>query len=191
MGYTTYYCDEEDTDPDAFACEENHNEAYQRYADKMASANKFIKDKAVERVNKLQDSVEDTEFHQDMNPYNDSEPALTVSPRTIYQHHVENFINPTVKNSPHAVRCTIAALGLCGESGEVADHIKKHVEQGHPFKLASIVEELGDVLFYVAAMCNANNLSMDEVMDYNIAKLTKRYPNGFSTEASLNRKKDG
>lgn len=126
---------------------------------------------------------------------NDITPEITVLPQPIrktlkdYQAFVKSVTNPEVLKGSHAERCVIAALGLCGESGKVADHVKKHVAQGHPFKLASIVEELGDIMFYIADMCNANNIPMDDVMDINVAKLQRRYPNGFTTKRSIYREK--
>ena len=79
------------------------------------------------------------------------------------------------------------ALGLCGESGEVADYLKKYIFHGHPLDLEVVKEELGDVLWYVALCCNAINVSMEDVMQLNIDKLKKRYPDGFSESASINR----
>lgn len=81
-----------------------------------------------------------------------------------------------------------AALGLAGEAGEVADHIKKHLYHGHALLPDALVLELGDVLFYVQLLCNAIGVSMDDVITRNEAKLKERYPNGFSSEASINRK---
>ena len=80
------------------------------------------------------------------------------------------------------------ALGLTGESGEVADLIKKSIFHGDKLSYSTeLKEELGDVLWYIALMCNALNISMEEVMELNIEKLKKRYPKGFSEEASRSR----
>jgi len=79
-------------------------------------------------------------------------------------------------------------LGLSGEAGEVADHIKKHLFQGHELDKRHIAEELGDICWYIAITAEAIGYSLGEVMQMNIDKLTKRYPNGFSKENSLNRK---
>ncbi len=80
-----------------------------------------------------------------------------------------------------------AALGLAGEAGEVADEVKKCLYQGREWDPKKIIEELGDVLWYVALMADLLNVPLDFVMEYNIEKLQKRYPDGFSFEASEER----
>lgn len=86
-----------------------------------------------------------------------------------------------------AFRRTILALGLAGESGEFVDIIKKEVGHGHPADVSKIAIELGDILWYIAVMADAYGLSLSEVATINIGKLKARYPDGFSTEASINR----
>lgn len=76
------------------------------------------------------------------------------------------------------------ALGLAGEAGEVSDSLKKNLFHGHAFNKESLVEELGDVLWYVALLAQAIETDLATVMALNIQKLTKRYPNGFDPEAS-------
>ncbi len=73
----------------------------------------------------------------------------------------------------------IMALGLTGEAGEVADIIKKHIGHGYALDKEKLLLELGDVQFYIAAMCTACGFSLDEVMRANVHKLAIRYPNGF------------
>lgn len=79
-------------------------------------------------------------------------------------------------------------LGLAGEAGECADIIKKWCYHGHKPDKDKLIAELGDVLWYVAATCDLLGVSMEYVMTANIEKLKKRYPEGFSCEASINRK---
>ena len=81
----------------------------------------------------------------------------------------------------------ICALGICGEGGEAADIVKKHVYHGHPLDRAKLIDELGDVLWYVARMSEALCTTLDSVAAANISKLRKRYPEGFSSERSINR----
>lgn len=80
-----------------------------------------------------------------------------------------------------------AALGLTGEAGEVADIIKKHLYQGHDLYPSEVIEELGDVLWYVALTCDVLHVSLDDVMRLNVEKLMKRYPDGFDSNKSLHR----
>ena len=79
------------------------------------------------------------------------------------------------------------ALGLVGEAGEVSELIKKHIGHGHPLNTAEITKELGDVLWYIAALANELGISLDDIAAANVAKLQSRYPAGFSHEASQNR----
>lgn len=71
------------------------------------------------------------------------------------------------------------ALGVTGEAGEVADIIKKHLYHGKPLDKVHLVEEMGDVLYYIQALCNMYSVSLEYVMVKNSEKLKKRYPNGF------------
>ncbi|NMA95459.1 MAG: nucleoside triphosphate pyrophosphohydrolase family protein [Clostridiales bacterium] len=79
------------------------------------------------------------------------------------------------------------ALGLAGESGEVADHIKKHLFQGHDLDRQNLVNELGDICWYIAIMAEGLGYTLEDVMKLNIEKLLRRYPDGFEKERSINR----
>ena len=76
------------------------------------------------------------------------------------------------------------ALGLAGEAGEVVDMVKKHLYHGHALDRQQVAEELGDLLWYVAGLCDVLSLNLDTVMAANLSKLRRRYPDGFSREAS-------
>ncbi|QTN12145.1 nucleoside triphosphate pyrophosphohydrolase family protein [Mammaliicoccus vitulinus] len=80
------------------------------------------------------------------------------------------------------------ALGLTGEAGEVADIVKKHVFHGHELDEQELKKELGDVLWYIACCAKALDMDLNDIAMSNIAKLERRYPNGFTKEDSLNRK---
>lgn len=80
------------------------------------------------------------------------------------------------------------ALGLSGEVGEVVDILKKSIFQGHPLDVRKVALELGDVMWYLALLAHSIGYNLDEVTKMNIEKLKNRYPNGFSTTDSLNRK---
>ncbi len=78
-------------------------------------------------------------------------------------------------------------LGLAGEAGEVADHIKKASFQGHSIDISHLKEELGDVLWYVTLGCQRGGFTISDLMQSNIEKQEHRYPHGFSPEASKGR----
>jgi NTP pyrophosphatase (non-canonical NTP hydrolase) len=79
------------------------------------------------------------------------------------------------------------ALGVAGEGGELADYLKKVVFHGHPLDRAKLADELGDLLWYAAAVATTADLSLAEIAQGNVDKLRKRYPNGFSQADSLRR----
>ena len=80
-----------------------------------------------------------------------------------------------------------ACLGLSGEAGEVQDLIKKWLFQESTLDVQHLKRELGDVLWYVARLCEAFNVDLDEIMEVNIEKLKQRYPNGFEPARSNHR----
>lgn len=71
-------------------------------------------------------------------------------------------------------------LGLAGESGDVAGCIKKVTAHKQDNLVGGIKENLGDTFWYLAMICNFFNWNMEEVLEENIVKLKKRYPNGFT-----------
>lgn len=73
-----------------------------------------------------------------------------------------------------------ATMGLTGEVGKVSEIIKKHVFYAKPLDMTHLKEEMGDVLFYFVWLLDEMGLTLEEVMDYNIDKLSKRYPNEFN-----------
>ena len=78
-------------------------------------------------------------------------------------------------------------MGLCGESGEAIDIVKKWLAQGHELDKEKLAKELGDICWYLAETATALGLSLEDIMEANIEKLRKRYPEGFDTHRSVNR----
>lgn len=74
-------------------------------------------------------------------------------------------------------------LGISGEAGDVASCIKKTFMHDNDQR-AGIRENLGDVMWYIAMICNHFDWNMEEILKENMEKLDKRYPNGFSYEAA-------
>ena len=89
-----------------------------------------------------------------------------------------------------SVPTALHILGLCGESGEVAELFKKNLGHGHSLSLDKLEKELGDVLWYLSAIATRNELSLEAIAARNVRKLESRYPEGFDTERSINREVD-
>ena len=81
-------------------------------------------------------------------------------------------------------------MGLNGEAGECIDLVKKWRFQGHPLDARKLMDELGDVLWYVAITASGLSYGLDEIMQHNIDKLRKRYPDGFDVGRSVHREAD-
>ena len=88
-------------------------------------------------------------------------------------------------------RLLTAALGMCAESGEFTEIVKKIVFQGKPVNadnLYHMKRELGDIMWYVAQACMTLDTTIDEIIEMNVEKLEKRYPGGeFDVHHSENR----
>ena len=86
-----------------------------------------------------------------------------------YGNEVEGFI--TTEGDQRLIENT---LGLVGEAGEVAEKIKKHIRDSNEINSTELVKELGDVLFYVAALANHIGSDLQTVATNNVAKLQDR-----------------
>lgn len=101
-----------------------------------------------------------------------------------YQIAAMRTSSKTILPSEHLMN---GALGLAGEAGEVADIVKKATFQGHTINREHIAKELGDVCWYIAETATAIGYDLETIMQMNIDKLMKRYPDGFSADRSQNR----
>jgi len=112
----------------------------------------------------------------------------------VLRHESRNFavINGRIVGSPDykMIRILHAAMGFTTESGEIVDQIKKHLFYGKPLDEVNLVEECGDLLWYMAIMLDVLGLSFEQVMETNSKKLTLRYGETFSSEAANNRDLD-
>lgn len=79
-------------------------------------------------------------------------------------------------------------MGLAGEAGECVDLMKKHLFQGHPLDKVHLALELGDCAWYLAVAAHALGYDLETILDMNVGKLLKRYPEGFDPNKSMNRK---
>lgn len=80
------------------------------------------------------------------------------------------------------------AIGLAGEAGEVCEVVKKGIFHQHGLDHQKLYKELGDVLWYVAALCTKLGFDMGDIMAANIDKLKERYPNGYASQDSIARR---
>jgi NTP pyrophosphatase (non-canonical NTP hydrolase) len=96
----------------------------------------------------------------------------------------------TANGHPEQDLLLLGAIGLCEEAGEVAGLIKKHHFHKHPMNLEKLKKELGDVRWYFELIIHSINSTIEEIEEVNIKKIYERFPDGFSPEASINRKKD-
>ena len=101
-----------------------------------------------------------------------------------YQKLAMTTLNPALSEKDVLIN---GVMGLCGESGEAIDIVKKWLAQGHELDKEKLAKELGDICWYVAETATALGLSLEDIMEANIEKLRKRYPEGFDTQRSVNR----
>lgn len=101
-----------------------------------------------------------------------------------YQRLAMASLNPELRRKDVLLN---GVMGLCGESGEAIDLVKKHLFQGHPLDAEKLAEELGDIAWYLAETAQALEIPLEKIFRSNIEKLAKRYPEGFDAERSLKR----
>lgn len=101
-----------------------------------------------------------------------------------YQKLAMTTLNPELSKKDVLIN---AVMGLCGESGEAIDIVKKWLAQGHDLDREKLARELGDVAWYLAEAATALDMDLETILQGNLDKLAKRYPEGFQTHRSLNR----
>lgn len=101
-----------------------------------------------------------------------------------YQKLAMTTLNPALDKKDVLIN---GVMGLCGESGEAIDIVKKWLAQGHELDKEKLAKELGDIAWYLAETATALDLDLEDIFRANIDKLKKRYPEGFDTERSIHR----
>ena len=101
-----------------------------------------------------------------------------------YQAMAMTTLNPELSRKEVLIN---SVMGLCGESGEAIDIVKKWLAQGHALDKEHLAKELGDIAWYLAEAATALDLSLEEILQANLDKLKKRYPQGFETQRSVTR----
>ena len=101
-----------------------------------------------------------------------------------YQSLAMFTLNPALSKRDVLVN---GVMGLCGESGEAIDIVKKWLAQGHELDKKGLAKELGDIAWYLAETAWALDLPLEDILRGNIEKLQRRYPEGFDPSRSVNR----
>lgn len=104
-----------------------------------------------------------------------------------YQKLAMTTLNPDLDKKDILINIV---MGLCGESGEAIDIVKKHLHQGHVLDKEHLAKELGDIAWYLAEAATALDLDLEDILSANTEKLKKRYPDGFDTQKSQKRTKE-
>lgn len=101
-------------------------------------------------------------------------------------HEHDIFVHRLHDDGPQAVRILHGIIGLATEAGELLEALAKSVE-GETLDRVNLVEECGDVQWYIAALLRVLHVEFDDVHRINIAKLRKRFPNKFTEYEANNR----
>lgn len=80
----------------------------------------------------------------------------------------------SASGQPNQLPALLGFLGLAGEAGEVVDLGKKHLMHGKQLRIESLIEELGDVFWYLALLMKHYDIPLEEILDYNKKKLEAR-----------------
>ncbi len=90
-------------------------------------------------------------------------------------------------STPENIRLLHAAIGLATETAEIQDQLKKVIFYGKPLDKVNLIEEAGDLAWYLAILLDTLGSSFEEIQEKNIAKLKARYGSKFSEAAATNR----
>jgi NTP pyrophosphatase (non-canonical NTP hydrolase) len=88
--------------------------------------------------------------------------------------------------TPEKAQLWHMACGVAGEAGELLDAIKKHVVYGKPIDIANVIEELGDLEFFMEGVRQLVRVKREETMAANVTKLAARYEDAvYSDKAAI------
>ena len=100
----------------------------------------------------------------------------------------DEFVSKLIKPGTREDQMGHALLGMAAEVGEAIDPIKAYIYYGKQIDLENVMEELGDLRFYMQALMNVLKISEQQVLQYNADKLAKRYASlSFSQQAAIDR----
>lgn len=90
--------------------------------------------------------------------------------------------------TPRKAHLLHMGLGVASEAGELADAVKKYAIYNQELDEENVLEEIGDVLFYVEGILKEIDKTKSDAMQHNIDKLKLRYGNKYSDKAAKERK---
>ena len=117
--------------------------------------------------------------------------SVDVSNPASYGRFVESRTKPgeeiVAEMTPFKAHLLHMTMGAMTEVGEIGTTIKAHVFYGKELDLENLIEELGDLEFYIEGLRGKLEIWRSQVLDHNVKKLSKRYAKGYSNEAAINR----
>ena len=113
---------------------------------------------------------------------------------TPYEQFVQSIVKSghdiLVQLTPLQASMMHMAVGISGEAGELLDAIKKHSIYQKPLDFDNVKEEAGDILFYLTGLLNDVGITLNECIEANREKLSKRYPNKCYSNADAIKRAD-
>lgn len=113
---------------------------------------------------------------------------------TPYEQFVQSIVKPghdiLVQLTPLQASMLHMAVGISGEAGELLDAIKKHAIYQKELDFDNVKEEAGDILFYLTGLLNDVGITLNECIEANREKLSKRYPNKCYSNADAIKRAD-
>jgi NTP pyrophosphatase (non-canonical NTP hydrolase) len=111
---------------------------------------------------------------------------------TPYEQFVRSIVKPghdiLLQLTPLQASILHMAVGVSGEAGELLDAVKKHAVYQKQLDFDNVREEAGDILFYLTGLLNELGLTLNECIEANVEKLSKRYPEKrYTNEAAIAR----
>ena len=117
-----------------------------------------------------------------------TEPGISSAPRENIRYDL--FVSKLLKELPEALSACHIAMGVSGEAGELTDAIKKEYIYNKPRDIGHVIEELGDLEFYLQAAYNHYSLTRQEVIQLNAEKLEKRYAGLYYSDEAAQARAD-
>lgn len=112
--------------------------------------------------------------------------------------HFKEFVESLIKSpnqvleemTPHKAHCLHMAVGVAGEAGELLDAIKKYAIYNKEVDFENLIEELGDIEFFLEGLRNTCGITREETLEHNMAKLSKRYKTGVYSNKQAQERAD-